>query len=71
MLALCGPSGAGKTTLLDMIAGLKRPRRGRIAVDDAMFLDTRAGSTFPLAGAASVMSSRSRAFFRTSASRAT
>ncbi|MGD1037758.1 MAG: ATP-binding cassette domain-containing protein [Roseiarcus sp.] len=40
VLALCGPSGAGKTTLLDVIAGLRRPRRSRIAVDEATFLDT-------------------------------
>ncbi|HEY0156533.1 MAG TPA: ATP-binding cassette domain-containing protein [Thermoanaerobaculia bacterium] len=28
--ALFGPSGAGKTTLLECIAGLRRPKRGRI-----------------------------------------
>lgn len=28
--ALFGPSGAGKTTILDVIAGLRRPRRGTI-----------------------------------------
>jgi molybdate transport system ATP-binding protein len=47
VLALCGPSGAGKTTLLDLIAGLKRPRRGRIAVDEAVFLDTARGLDVP------------------------
>ncbi len=47
VLALCGPSGAGKTTILDIIAGLRRPRRGRIAVDDAVFLDTARGVDVP------------------------
>ena len=47
VLALCGPSGAGKTTLLDVIAGLRRPRRGRVAVDEAVFLDTARGIDVP------------------------
>jgi molybdate transport system ATP-binding protein len=33
-VALFGPSGAGKTTILDAIAGLRRPRRGTIRIDD-------------------------------------
>ena len=33
-IALVGPSGAGKTTVLDALAGLTRPSRGRIEVDD-------------------------------------
>ncbi len=45
--ARCGPSGAGKTTLLDVIAGLRRPRQGRIAVDEAVFLDTARGIDVP------------------------
>ncbi len=32
--ALFGPSGSGKTTILDAIAGLRRPLRGVIRVDD-------------------------------------
>src|SRR3954470_7221754 len=36
---LFGPSGAGKTTLVNMIAGLLRPDRGVIAVDDAVLYD--------------------------------
>lgn len=47
ILALCGPSGAGKTTLLDIIAGLRRPRSGRIAVDDAVFFDSARGIDVP------------------------
>jgi molybdate transport system ATP-binding protein len=41
-LALCGPSGAGKTTMLDIIAGLTRPSQGRVVVNGAIFLDTKA-----------------------------
>jgi predicted ABC-type transport system involved in lysophospholipase L1 biosynthesis ATPase subunit len=31
---LCGPSGAGKTTLLYTLAGLERPERGLVRIDD-------------------------------------
>jgi molybdate transport system ATP-binding protein len=47
VLALCGPSGAGKTTLLDIVAGLRRPRRGRVAVDGAVFFDSSGGIDLP------------------------
>ena len=36
---LFGPSGAGKTSILDMIAGLLRPDRGRIAVAGRTLFD--------------------------------
>jgi molybdate transport system ATP-binding protein len=39
---IVGPSGAGKTTLLDVIAGLARPREGRVVLDDVLLTDTRA-----------------------------
>jgi molybdate transport system ATP-binding protein len=42
-IALVGPSGAGKTTLLEIIAGLRRPATGRIAIADHVLLDTTAG----------------------------
>ena len=29
--ALFGPSGSGKTTIINIIAGLTRPRRGRVS----------------------------------------
>ena len=41
-LALVGPSGAGKTTTLRVVAGLMRPNRGRVVVDDKVWLDTQA-----------------------------
>jgi molybdate transport system ATP-binding protein len=35
-----GPSGAGKTTFLKIIAGLIEPEKGKITIDDAIWLDT-------------------------------
>jgi len=40
--ALFGPSGAGKTSVINAIAGLLRPREGRIAIEDRVVLDTDA-----------------------------
>lgn len=39
--ALFGPSGSGKTTILNAIAGLERPRQGRIAVDGTAYFDSK------------------------------
>lgn len=32
---LCGPSGAGKTTLLYTLAGLERPEKGSVTIEDS------------------------------------
>ena len=45
--ALFGVSGSGKTTALRVLAGLERPERGRIAVDDAVLVDTARGVFVP------------------------
>lgn len=39
LTALFGPSGAGKTSILNMVAGLLRPDRGRIAVGGRTLFD--------------------------------
>ena len=36
---LFGPSGAGKTSIINMIAGLLKPDRGRIVLDDEVLFD--------------------------------
>ena len=38
-IALIGPSGSGKTSLLRSVAGLERPRAGRIALGDEVWFD--------------------------------
>lgn len=38
--ALFGESGAGKTTLLKIIAGLIKPKLGRIEVDNELWFDS-------------------------------
>jgi len=43
VLALVGHSGAGKTTVLNAIAGLVRPRAGRIEVDGRCLFDSGRG----------------------------
>lgn len=45
--ALFGRSGAGKTSLVNMIAGLLRPDRGRIAVNGRILFDSRRGIDLP------------------------
>ena len=41
--ALVGPSGSGKTSVLSVLAGLRRPDRGRICLDGAVLFDSAAG----------------------------
>lgn len=42
LTALFGPSGSGKTSVLNLIAGIQRPDRGRIAVAGHVLTDTDA-----------------------------
>ncbi len=45
--ALFGPSGAGKTSIINMVAGLTRPDRGRIALDGEALFDADARIDVP------------------------
>jgi molybdate transport system ATP-binding protein len=45
--ALFGHSGSGKTTLLNIIAGLVRPRRGRVAINGTVLSDSAKGIFLP------------------------
>ena len=45
--ALFGPSGAGKTTIVNMIAGLLKPDRGRIALNGDLVFDAAARIDVP------------------------
>ena len=45
--ALFGPSGAGKTSVVNMIAGLLKPDRGSIALDETVLFDAKAGIDIP------------------------
>ncbi len=45
--ALFGASGSGKTSVVSMIAGLLKPDRGRIAIDDEVLFDSATGVNVP------------------------
>ncbi|MGE4080286.1 MAG: molybdenum ABC transporter ATP-binding protein [Reyranella sp.] len=47
LTALFGRSGSGKTTLVDIVGGLVRPDRGRIAIDGQVLVDTGKGVFVP------------------------
>jgi molybdate transport system ATP-binding protein len=47
LTAFFGQSGAGKTSLVNIIGGLIRPDRGRVAVDGTTLTDTAAGIFVP------------------------
>jgi molybdate transport system ATP-binding protein len=47
LTALFGQSGSGKTSLVNIISGLIRPDRGRVAVNGATLVDTAAGIFVP------------------------
>jgi molybdate transport system ATP-binding protein len=45
---LFGSSGSGKTSVVNMIAGLIKPDRGRIALDDTVLFDSTARVNVPM-----------------------
>jgi molybdate transport system ATP-binding protein len=47
LTALFGRSGSGKTTLVDIVGGLIRPDRGKVAVDGKVLVDTERGLFIP------------------------
>jgi molybdate transport system ATP-binding protein len=47
-LALFGPSGSGKTSALEAVAGLRAPRRGRIAVNGRVLVDVDGRVNIPV-----------------------
>lgn len=47
LTALFGPSGSGKTSLVNLIGGLLKPDRGRIVVQERVFVDTAQGIFVP------------------------
>lgn len=47
LTALFGPSGSGKSTLINLIAGLIRPQRARIAINGQVLADTERGVLVP------------------------
>ena len=46
-LVIAGPSGAGKSTVLRIVAGLLRPRRGRVECAGETWLDTATRTAVP------------------------
>lgn len=46
--SIFGPSGSGKTSVLEMIAGLKRPKHGKIVLNKRPLLDTQQNIFIPL-----------------------
>jgi molybdate transport system ATP-binding protein len=47
VVALYGPSGSGKTSVLEVVAGLRRPRRGRVAIGGDVLFDSSTGVDLP------------------------
>lgn len=47
-VGIFGPSGAGKTSLLHFIAGLMKPKCGRIVLEDRVLCDTHKGVFVPV-----------------------
>ncbi len=46
--ALFGSSGSGKTSIVNMVAGLIKPDRGRIALDDTVLFDSTTRVNVPM-----------------------
>jgi molybdate transport system ATP-binding protein len=46
--ALFGSSGSGKTSIVNMVAGLVKPDRGRIALDDTVLFDAAVRVNVPM-----------------------
>jgi molybdate transport system ATP-binding protein len=46
--ALFGSSGSGKTSVVNMVAGLIKPDRGRIALDDQVLFDSKLRVNVPM-----------------------
>ncbi|HYC63825.1 MAG TPA: molybdenum ABC transporter ATP-binding protein [Reyranellaceae bacterium] len=47
LTALFGRSGSGKTSIVDIVGGLIRPERGRVAVDGQVLVDSERGVFLP------------------------
>jgi molybdate transport system ATP-binding protein len=47
VLALYGPSGSGKTSVLEVVAGLRRPKHGRVAIAGRRLFDSTRGVDVP------------------------
>jgi molybdate transport system ATP-binding protein len=47
LVSLFGRSGSGKTSIINIIAGLIRPDRARVAIDGAVLVDTERGIFVP------------------------
>lgn len=47
IVALFGRSGSGKTVTINLIAGIQRPERGRIVLDNQVLVDTAKGIFVP------------------------
>ncbi len=47
LVSLFGRSGSGKTTLVNIVAGIIKPTRGRVAVDGEVLVDTERGIFVP------------------------